>query len=89
MATVVHSAAKDFAEAKVAYIEWEDACSREGWNYNDTSTLNLLPVKSAGLVLVDDKEKIVITIGIASHGGYMETIAIPKGMIRKKRIIKL
>ena len=79
---------------KLVIVDWVDACSNRGWVDKDTlQTSTLLPCRSVGWLLKEDKECIVLvahTSDTTEDGDFRQgngDITIPKSTV--KRIIKI
>ena len=75
---------------KAIYIEWNDACTSEGWLNAEEDAFNTSKIITVGFLVEENSEQIVIS---ASHsettGNVLSVTVIPKGWIRKRRNIKL
>lgn len=75
---------------KIVHVKWVDAASVGGWRTlkaaNDFIEGDLDPVDSIGMLLHEDKKKIVL---IQSHGKneVMGLFEIPKGCIKSVKVI--
>lgn len=76
---------------RLAYVEWVDACSYEDSDPEDYEDIQVrgVPAKTAGFLLKDDDEGVVIYqtdfIGVLQRS----TICIRKEYIIKKKVVRL
>ena len=73
---------------KLIIVWWVDACNGAGWEKLSRIKAEKLPVCcNAGFVVEDDEEKIILTNGFNDDEG-IGFMAIPKGMVVKKKFVK-
>jgi len=72
-------------EYKIVIIEWTDACYYRGEESIDWLQREASPKKvvSVGFLLIDDKNKVIISNEILSDNLARGTSAIPKKMVNK------
>ena len=72
---------------KLVYIEWDDAASRGGWEFRDEVANKPYRCRSAGFLVSETKDSVVIVTNISCNGKCSEAMQIPKGMIRRRRTV--
>ena len=77
--------------AKVCLVDWLDSCTEGGW----VATNHVMPrsahCQTVGFIVEEDKERIVLALSRAANEfsrPWGDLIAIPKGCIIKRRIMK-
>lgn len=64
-------------------VEWLDSATKHGWNdKEDVPTAADLPCLSAGYLVTDEKDHIVLVFG-AGRGEYLCSQLIPRGMVQR------
>jgi hypothetical protein len=75
---------------QVVSVTWKDASNMPGWVDEDAKMHPLIEVQSVGWLANETKDAIYISSGVDhTRGGWTGMIAIPKGWIKKRRIVKL
>ena len=74
---------------KLVIVEWDDCSTRlGGWHYLDDLD-SVLACYSMGVICKEDERQIVLGHSRNEGGLYMETVAIPKGCIKRIRYLKV
>ena len=71
---------------KLIYVEWKDACTSHGWNYNEG--MELMDVRTVGWVVQQDKTTVTIATSQSKGGKFLDPITIPKHSITKMKTLK-
>lgn len=75
--------------SEALYLEWVDASAGQGWT-NPEELPEPLLMKTLGFIVKEDKHLITITQGVdIRQGAIMGFLIIPKGWIRKRKVIKV
>jgi hypothetical protein len=71
---------------KMVKVFWGDAWGRAGWSRD----VKLEPclVESIGYLVDSNKEGVMLAQGIAEDGAYVGIGMIPKGMIKKVKVLR-
>jgi len=78
-----------FTRRQLVEVEWDDACARGGWLPMDKHIeQHALRTRSVGYRLRNDREAIVLLQSQNIHDEYSDAIVIPRGMVRKVRVLR-
>lgn len=67
-------------------VEWDDAATTGNWrNPSEMGREERLQCQSVGHVVRSNKQEVVLALSISESGNMSDTIAIPRGCIRKVR----
>lgn len=74
---------------KLVLVEWDDCSTRMGgWHHLDEMD-SVMECFSMGVICKEDEKQIVIANSRNADGRYMETVAIPRGCIKRIRTLKV
>ena len=77
------------SQPKLVRVDWDDACSNEPWRKAECLyRAECLQIQSVGFVLRSDKKEMVIAQSLSETANVANTIAIPRGCIRKVRLLR-
>jgi len=72
---------------KKVYLKWRDSTSWNGWHNLPLTDYKIVEIETIGFVIKETKNKIVIAHSISSENHVNGILAIPKGVIIKRRKI--
>lgn len=73
------------SRSKIVEVTWEDACSAHGWDREPEGTTYF--VKSVGILVRCDKQRVVIAQSIAENGSCAETLSMPARFVSQIRFL--
>ena len=77
------------SQPRLVRVDWDDACSNDGWRPTDTlDKAERLKIQSVGFVIRSNKKEMVLAQSLSEIDNVSCTMAIPKGCIRKVRILR-
>jgi len=77
------------SQPRLVRIDWEDASSDQIWrSVNKLFRAERLQVQSVGFVIRSDKKEMVLAQSLSEVDNMAGTIAIPRGCIRKVRLLR-
>lgn len=76
------------SQPRLVRVDWEDASSEQVWRSNKLFRVERLQVQSVGFVIRSDKKEMVLAQSLSEVDNMAGTIAIPKGCIRKVRLLR-
>jgi len=69
-------------------VEWDDSCSSSSWKCRHEPD-NISHCVSLGILLREDDREIEVCPNISMLGNKLHSFAIPKGCIRRMRVLCL
>lgn len=79
---------KDIRKHPKVYVEWFDAFSDMGWKSPSEIDSHLVCI-TIGFLVKEDKDGITISCTINNNGEFTDPLTIPRGMIRRRKSIKI